>query len=514
MKKTTLAAHVFFAAVLLVLLSRFLWPEEALFLYLVPALVGVLVSGFIFLVVGIFRKIRLRKFLKPTYVTVLVFQTIIVAFVIWSMFPRYFDKQQVFDDIEFARLFMEDVHPDIYAETDRSEFDRTISSIKAATPEKVSEAAAHKIFSSVFAGLKDAHTAYSMNNYLSRGSILFRKTPPHRFRVLDQKLYVSKNYYLRGNIPIGSEIISINNQSAAECLEDVGRLLSFETIHNRNANLELPAFWGLWNEFGDYEITFKTPSDEVVNSTSASGLFANLAYLWDFTRFGYENYSFSVLEGNVGLMNIQAFNGQESFEDFLAKTFKTIQQENIKHLIIDIRQNSGGSTSLAEELMQYISPTEFKPFEVSLLKISKDLISRHNIDTTKFKPGTLVDEGYTMDELRENPLRFNGEVFVLTSGYTFSTALDFAAMVRCFNVGTIVGTETGGRTASFGSPQSFKLPETGVEMKVSRKKFLNPCGEESDHGIIPDHVVENSISDDMEEVDQTLAYTVSLINNR
>ena len=54
-----------------------------------------------------------------------------------------------------------------------------------------------------------------------------------------------------------------------------------------------------------------------------------------------------------------------------------IQDMPINNLVIDIRQNGGGSSSVSEELMQYISPVEYKTFDSSLLKISNYLVKKH-----------------------------------------------------------------------------------------------------------------------------------------
>ena len=197
---------------------------------------------------------------------------------------------------------------------------------------------------------------------------------------------------------------------------------------------------------------------------------------------------------------------------FLNSTFSNINQKKISNLVIDVRENSGGNTELSEELMQYISPVSFRSFDTSLVKISEELIRVYSIDTSQYKSGSLIKEPNEMIPLRVNKLRFTGNSYILTSGYTFSTALDFTAMVRCFNVGKIIGAETGGRTVSFGSPHNFILPETGIEMKVSCKKFINACGVDNKRGIIPDNIVEGSIQDDINGVDKAFEFIISEIS--
>jgi hypothetical protein len=87
-------------------------------------------------------------------------------------------------------------------------------------------------------------------------------------------------------------------------------------------------------------------------------------------------------------------------------------------------------------------------------------------------------------------------------------------MVRCYDVGWLIGTETGGRTSSFGSPQDVSMPATGVEISVSRKKFVNVCDNKSESGLIPDYIIENPISDDINHVDKALEFALALIGEK
>ena len=407
---------------------------------------------------------------------------------------------------------MGDIHPDLYHSMDKNNFQSIVDSVKNTMPQKISDNDAHKLVSSMMSLFKDGHTEYSLMNYLERGSILFRKAPPYCFKINDNKIFILKNYYKRRNIPVGSEIISINNKAAAQCLNEITKMISYETIAHRDGLLQLPMIWGMWNNFQDFDITYMTPDGRFGSVISSTGLIANLLYIWDFTGFGMRNYSFEIIEGNIGYIELKAFDDLDKFKLFMNDTFEKIKENKINDIIIDIRKSSGGDTRVANEFMQYLSQFNFFPFETGLLKISNYLIERNpDLDTTKYAPHSLaIDENHDTIALRENPLRFAGNIYVLTSGYTFSTALDFTQMVRCFTNGKIIGSETGGRTISFGSPVSVSLPETGIDIKISQKKFVNPCGIPSDRGLIPDYEVVNTIEDDIKDIDRALDFTIYL----
>ena len=231
-----------------------------------------------------------------------------------------------------------------------------------------------------------------------------------------------------------------------------------------NAQLESPFFWGIWNDFKNLEITYKTPKNQIKTVSVSSGLFANLSVFYDFTGIGMDNYSFKMMN-NTGYLYVRQFVNLKKLRKLLDTSFEEMKKKKIKNLIIDIRKSSGGSTLVSEEIMQYISPVNFHSFDESLLKISKII----RVDPDKRKEitlGSLWKQPERKIELRNNPFRFTGNCYLLTSGYAFSTASDFAAMFRYFKMGTIIGRETGGRRISFGSPSKFVLEKT--KSKIGR----------------------------------------------
>ena len=86
--------------------------------------------------------------------------------------------------------------------------------------------------------------------------------------------------------------------------------------------------------------------------------------------------------------------------------------------------------------------------------------------------------------------RFHGRFILLTDNGVFSSATDFAAIIKDFHLGLIIGYETGGVPTSFGDVVGVTLPYSGIELAVSFKRFLAPVPEHGDdtHGVIPDIV--------------------------
>ena len=510
MKRIIYLQSIIFILFFIVLWRNF-WVEEIILLYFLPLVISIIVFSILALIVRLFKNRRYNDFLLKSFFIASILHVFLLGFLLWSLHSRDFSKEQIIADIDYAKTLMEDVHPNLYKAIEKNKMEFIIDSVKKTIPENLSEVETYIVLNSIYSNIKDAHTKVTLNNYLKRGAVFFRKVPPYRFRIKDGKIFVLKNYGKHKNIPIGSEIIKINGKSSSECLDEINKIVSYETLQNLDAMLQLPILWGLWNNFNDFDITYKTPDNKEQSINTKSGLIANISFLWDFTGFFLKNYTFKILDPDIAIIDIKAFNDINKFKNFLEYSFSEMKTKNIDNLIIDIRRNSGGNTNVSEELMQYISNVNFRSFDTSLVKISNELIRAYSLDTSKYKPGTFVLESNEMIPLRENPLRFKGNIYVLTSGYTFSTALDFVAMIRCYNIGKIVGTETGGKTVSYGSPHNFTLSNTGVEMKVSCKRFVNACGLDNNRGIIPDYIIENTIDDDIKGKDNALEYAMSNI---
>lgn len=114
---------------------------------------------------------------------------------------------------------------------------------------------------------------------------------------------------------------------------------------------------------------------------------------------------------------------------------------------------------------------------------------------------------------KRNPLRFSGNIFVLTGSYTFSTAADFAATIKDFSIGTIVGDETGGLPACYGDVFKFSLPNSGLEVRVSHKYSVRPSGQDTGRGVIPDYEVKPGPKDLITGEDRVMAFVLDLIRN-
>ena len=81
---------------------------------------------------------------------------------------------------------------------------------------------------------------------------------------------------------------------------------------------------------------------------------------------------------------------------------------------------------------------------------------------------------------------FSGNVFVITSVSSYSSAMDFAMLIQDNGIGKVVGEASGNMPASYGEIAEFLLPESQIYMQISSKKWHRVDQSKEGLQILPD----------------------------
>jgi len=251
-----------------------------------------------------------------------------------------------------------------------------------------------------------------------------------------------------------------------------------------------------------------------------------------------EPYSYKKIDKGVGLINIYAFYAKDlqAYEIFLSKTFKSIQRDSIHSLIIDVRENYGGWPKIASKLFHYISESHFKTMAKSSTKISSAYrnyykeripILRHNSNVSMpqqrrhylnlsaimgDKIGSFSNENMFFNE---KPIiedyEFTGDCYLLTNRDSYSAASSFASTFQCYQMGVIIGEETGGTKIFRANPIYEELYRSGVIIGMSTTILYTACYNEEYEGIKPTVEYTPSIFEVTSGLDTQLFYTQRII---
>ncbi|MEB3323659.1 MAG: S41 family peptidase, partial [Synechococcaceae cyanobacterium] len=231
----------------------------------------------------------------------------------------------------------------------------------------------------------------------------------------------------------------------------------------------------------------------------------------------------------AGVFTVSRFADRQALDDFLRDAFARVDAQGLDRVIIDLRDNGGGSTDVSAVLLRYLAREPFRHFARYDLKVSRPIkrqLKRQLPAAVRWLPlqylfargraiwgapdGSTITVDGPFIEPYDRPRRFEGEVIVLVGPATFSTAADVAAVVQDFGLGTLVGEPTGGLGCSLGDAYAFRLPHSRLEVGVSHKYFVRPSGACGEGGVQPEHRVVATAADVAAGRDPVMAYALAL----
>lgn len=197
-----------------------------------------------------------------------------------------------------------------------------------------------------------------------------------------------------------------------------------------------------------------------------------------------ETVKYKVLENQIGYISISEFDSVTGAQ--FAKALKQLQKKNIEGLVVDLRNNPGGSLSTVCDILDSIIP--------------KGLIVY-----TKDKNGK--KEEYTSDEKH----RLNLPMSVLVNGQSASASEIFAGAVQDYGKAEIIGTQTYGK----GVVQNLFDLKDGTCVKLTTSEYFTPKGRNIDgKGITPDVKIEYKYNAKDPKADNQLDKAVFVVKDK
>jgi C-terminal processing protease CtpA/Prc len=120
----------------------------------------------------------------------------------------------------------------------------------------------------------------------------------------------------------------------------------------------------------------------------------------------------------------------------------------------------------------------------------------------------LIHEAPDTPPSEPNDLRFDGDIYVLTSPFTFSGGMILASAFKDNGIGAIVGEETGDWPTGYTSLYGITLPNSGIWVGCSQWHHARPSGKDTGRGVIPDYEVKPQPRDLITGEDRTLNFVL------
>ncbi len=389
---------------------------------------------------------------------------------------------------------------------------------------------------------------------------------PYPIKWIDGKWRLN---FENAKIPLGSEIISINGMAMQEIIP---KLHKYYTTDGYNISGKRIGIRGHFSPYYRYEYGLKdsfTVEYSPLQSTGKSTVTLKSVGYRDYYKHVRNRYSkpydhlyyyhelpdslkyeYKIINTETALLTLRTFDmGNEESEEhkkyvaFLERTFANIHSEKIQNLIVDIRDNTGGTDPNDVVTYSYLTDRVFQESKECWISFQKvPLLKYYNSSIPSFlrplgvgkynrwfqkrfpyeRNGRYyINDNETEKLIRKpNPKAFKGNIYLLINPAVASAASLFGALVASNSNTRVIGEESlGGYYGHNGhSSLEYKLPYSKIVTDFSVEnvtqdvspKVNQPMGS----GIIPDYEVHQSLDDYFEQIDTQLNFTLDLIRNQ
>jgi C-terminal processing protease CtpA/Prc len=426
----------------------------------------------------------------------------------------YFTKNNVLEDLTTLKTVLEEAHYDLFAYTSKIDFESTYNFIKnEIQPDSLTQLQTANLFQQLTSIVNNGHTYIDFPvqpyiEYIEADGTLF----PLEISFENGKAYVRKNWSQNTDIAVGDEVVSINGKFVDEIAGKFYPYISAERPYFKMSKIELYSFpryyWLVFGQQDSFRIRVKT-ADEVktvaINAIHAINDFEDVR-----TEIFRSNRELKYFD-NAAYLNPGAFSGNEQeFKNFIDSAFTNIQQNESEHLIIDLRNNTGGNNSFSDYMVSYFADKPFKwcsDFRIKTSTVLKEFIRKNNDTTTVYAQEILhheAGESYApeMDVYQPQDIakRYNGTIYVLVNRLSISMASVTAAQIQDYGWGTLVGEETGEYPSLYASIFQYSLPNTGIVVNISKGKITRVNGSNKEEGLLPDILIKDHLLDEEDEI--------------
>ncbi len=431
----------------------------------------------------------------------------------------YIAKEQAILDLDFFNKTLLDVHFNPFLYVEKETYDLEVEQLKSSMQDSIKIKDFIKSLYWLTSLLEDSHSNPGIyQSKLFNNEYKKEQFFPYKTFIYKNKLYISPDSTIDSGMSKGSEIISINSVKIdsflVETQEFIGGIPEYKSEFT---NRFLSHYLFLSDITPPFVIEYKEPSGNISNKTVENGITYINALLKTVPGV-LEGNTFKIIDDKVGYIDFRNMSGSwQDMVTFLDSAFVSFKEKNIKHLAIDLRNNSGGDSMLADVLLSYLTDEKYKLMGTKNWKVSQQY-KDHLIANGNSKHRYLEHDNGSIWQLKEcepssnnfkAESKFDGKVYFLTGPFTFSSGNMLAAGVKKYKLAEIVGQPTGEKTNDFGEVYSFLLPNSKIYMNITTSYDLGPgCDESLSSSVIPDVLINNSLSELVSGEDKTLQYVL------
>lgn len=448
-------------------------------------------------------------------------------------------KQTLQSDFILLRNILEEKHPSLYWYTSKDSMDGLFTGYYEQIKDSMTEREfAWHIIAPVLSRIRCGHTSMSMSKSHRRRE---RNNRPPIFplllRIWKDTVVVTGNLILKdSSVKRGDIITHINGIKTDSLIPFMFDHLSQDGYADNLNYFKLSAGFSYYHRsiFGtnkEYKVGYKDTKGNIKQAIIP----ASIRSKDSIKKARPTQLSFSAplsltidSAGKCAIMKVDNFT-KWNIRHFFKRSFVSLRKKNISNLILDLRLNGGGRINASTLLTKYISRRSFKVAD-SVYSLTNHIspysryINGGIFNTLQMKLTTkkLSDGNYHYGEIEKkthsikNKNHYNGNVYVLLSGPSFSATCLLAAAIKGQPGITLLGEETGG--SSYGNNgiliPDIILPQTKIRVRLPLFRLIQSNRPAlKGRGIFPDIEIKTDYESLMKGIDRKMSVAKELIYN-
>ncbi len=447
-------------------------------------------------------------------------------------------------DIDLLVRTIEEIGVDPYINLSKDAFYKEIKTLKDGIDRSLTRREVMLRFVPVINDLRLSHTLVFIPWKIFEEKALYDKNKgkylPLNVKIEDNRLWIADNYS-QTRIPVGEEIIAVNDVKSKAIIDNLYRYAEGATKYSKLMDIQdsFPIqLWWIYDFKGPFKIKTRDSVYTLNGLTSIELKTLKSKSQNQEAKKKKQQYEYNQIDPTTSLLNFRDFaiKDEAKYYAFLESVFLQLRNKSIKNLIIDVRDNPGGGDDYGIEIIKYLYHLPFKAYSKFYYKKSKILEefsymflypeARNNPKMRKAANcmgdcqeehdyGTYYECENKAHDPKPDPIRFKGNVYVLSNYKVYSAGNCFVGLIKDYRIGKIIGTETGQSMSNDGQQCWFFLPHINVLAGGSTTLCIRPNGDPSTaRGIIPDYEVVQSEEDTKKGVDTVMDFTMKLIKTK
>ncbi|MDT0595097.1 S41 family peptidase [Glaciecola petra] len=429
------------------------------------------------------------------------------------------DFTQLYDDLKAS-------HINLFANVTREEYDNKYAQIAKKLKQPLTQIQAHILFQTfvAFGEIAHANIAFPTSAYeyfRNKGG----KSFPIYVEIQDKNWFVAEDYSSH-SLPKGTQILTINQIPVSDWLKKLHQYISADTPAIAASLLEFQLPQYLWLHFHNMStIQERVKITALLNGKEITReiLFISRETLQNRIDQNAKSTSndapklrdYRILSKAVAYIKPGPFYNAETptdvwnnvaFVNFIDEAFGYFNENDVTKLLIDVRNNPGGTNSFSDPLIAWFADKPFKFASSFLIRSSfhaeqsnkrrldtsaqgTDAISQQLAEAYKANPpGSNFD--FEVEEVLPNKgKRFNGDVYVLIDRTSYSNAVSLAAIVKDYGFGTVIGESSVDYATTYASMETFTLTHSKIKVGFPKAHIIRPSGDTIAGPVHPDIIL-------------------------